>query len=142
VAQVNQAAAQQFSLDLANFAVAVQIDIELLLKAIAFQIFVDIVNATPVDTGRARASWTISAGSQSRDTPRFSGNKGTGAGEAAMEANNQLTHMLGLQVIYIDNNLPYIGRLEEGSSTQAPRGMVRPALSRANSVVNSFVSQA
>ena len=59
-----------------------------------------------------------------------------------MEANNQLTHMLGLQVIYIDNNLPYIGRLEEGSSTQAPRGMVRPALSRANSVVNSFVSQA
>jgi len=62
VAQVNQAAAQQFSLDITNFAVAVQIDIELLLKAIAFQIFVDIVNATPVDTGRARASWTISAG--------------------------------------------------------------------------------
>ena len=32
----------------------------------------------------------------------------------------------------VDNNVPYIGRLEEGYSKQAPRGITGPTLRRAN----------
>lgn len=32
----------------------------------------------------------------------------------------------------VENNVPYIGRLEEGYSKQAPRGITGPTLRRAN----------
>lgn len=32
----------------------------------------------------------------------------------------------------VNNNVPYIGRLEEGYSRQAPKGITGPALRRAN----------
>ena len=38
----------------------------------------------------------------------------------------------------VSNNVPYIGRLEEGYSKQAPKGITRAATRRANSRIKSL----
>lgn len=57
------------------------------------ELFTKIVDATPVDTGRARDGWEID--------------------EAPLGG-----------ITWIENSVPYIAELENGSSKQAPAGMV------------------
>lgn len=52
---------RQFSVDLDNFVKQVGLSAQAVQKKVAFDLFRRIVKKTPVDTGRARASWTISA---------------------------------------------------------------------------------
>lgn len=83
---------------------------------------------TPVDTGWARANWIPRIGAP------FSGVAGSrenvsagdqGAGVASIIANRTNTN------VFISNNVPYILRLNEGSSQQAPRGFVQAAIKKA-----------
>jgi len=91
---------------------------ELEYKAIAFDVFGEIVKLTPVDTGRARGNWHISAG-----TPDFSTNGGTQPSQPDYNLDVQ-----GFPSVYISNGLHYIGKLEEGRSQQAPAGISKVAL--------------
>lgn len=87
-----------------------------------------VVNATPVDTGRARANWIVSEGAPNLSTtPALdpSGANAIAAGTAAANASR------GDRPIYISNSLPYIVRLDNGWSKQAPRGMTQFALQAA-----------
>ena len=87
-------------------------------KALAFEIFGEIIRLTPVDTGRARGNWNVSSGS-----PDFSiGNSTT---PAQPDYNLDVK---GFPSVYISNGLHYIGLLEEGRSSQAPDGISRIAL--------------
>lgn len=98
----------------------------------ALELMNRIVLMTPVDTGRARGNWQLTqrspaegeisendANVSSSDTPP----------SAIMKQAEQTAS--GSQPgddIWISNNLPYIEMLEEGTSRQAPHGMVALAL--------------
>jgi hypothetical protein len=75
---------------------------------------------TPVDTGRARASWAIGVNqvnpTVAPDTVR---------GQPVVSADPQVPAVTIGSVVYITNSLPYARRLEYGQSKQAPNGMVR-----------------
>lgn len=78
---------------------------------------------TPVDTGRARANWgmdinMIDVSLVEPDSPK--------------DAEAVVRYKLK-DIIYISNHLPYINRLNEGHSDQAPAGFVEDALLLATS---------
>lgn len=92
--------------------------------------------ATPVDTGRARANWRTNLGGPIRATrePFAKGKDGsTGAQNVAgvtAEAQQVTASYKGGSgaEVWISNNLPYIGVLNDGSSKQAPRLFVQKAI--------------
>jgi hypothetical protein len=102
------------------------------------------VTATPVDTGRARANWIVSIGSPSAEVvnPITSGQPGSGAREAAntQAALDQAGDLLFLrrpgQSVVIANNVEYITYLNDGTSRQAPHGMLPAALKAAQAVID------
>lgn len=92
---------------------------------LANRIFDEVVERTPVNTGRARACWTLSEGSPVFNS--ISGNSNSGSIVPPPERPN-LTNMSEFTRLYIANGQPYIVKLEYGYSNQAPSGMVRIAL--------------
>ena len=94
-------------------------------RKVALQILSGVVERTPVDTGRARGNWQVetnvrpSGVLESEDV----GGGSTIAAGAAVIADAQPG-----DDIWISNNLDYIGRLNDGSSKQAPAGMIETTL--------------
>lgn len=85
-----------------------------------------LVIGTPVDTGRARGNYVITIGA-----PRFqvSDNldpSGSGTLQQAQSVVSQWK--VGKGPIFITNSLPYIERLDNGYSQQAPNGMSKAAI--------------
>ncbi len=114
-------------------------------KRIALELFTSIVQMTPVDTGRARASWTIAVGEPNRSIKPV-GIYGDALAESvsiavstlALYGRNPKERLLS---IWISNNLPYIVELEHGSSRKAPRGMVAVSLNRMAVKMNDMVPE-
>ena len=104
-------------------------------KRIAFDLFGRIIKKTPVDTGRARASWTIAGGQADRAVAPV--------GQTAYPIPQV---PLGLPLtpgepIWISNNLPYIVRLEEGHSKQAPAGMVAVSIAEVEVGMRQLITE-
>lgn len=84
-----------------------------------------VIVATPVDTGRARANWQVSIGA-----PATAALESTDA-QGALERNKGIisAHRASAgQELYLQNNVAYIERLNQGWSAQAPAGFVEKAL--------------
>ena len=91
------------------------------MHKITLELNTNIVTATPVLTGRARGNWYASIGSPSgaiNDAARDP----SGAMAIARMVPVVVSAKMG-QTLWFANNLPYIHKLEGGSSTQAPGGM-------------------
>lgn len=144
-----------FNLQLDQFAKRVRLSGTTVAKRVAFDVFGRIVRRTPVDTGRARASWNISTNQADRSVVgevRTRLKSGTHAPKglqqrAVKSAVNALQNknLMGLQVksgdtIWISNNLPYIVKLEEGHSKQAPAGMVAVSLAEVDTAMSMLVA--
>ena len=105
---------------------------EQIIKKVAFDITANLVKAasqggTPVDTGWARANWLVNVGTPflaAIGSPDAVPPTGTGVGSIA-------AYKLGMGKVFISNNVPYITRLNEGWSKQAPAGFVQAAILRA-----------
>ena len=80
-----------------------------------------VVLKTPVDTGFARGRWTLSLGEPSEE---LAGDVDPGGGTTIGNGVNTLATLRPFQAIWIVNNAPYIERLENGYSEQAPEGML------------------
>ena len=117
-----------FKMDINRFAKAIGVSTEKATRKIAFELYSDIVQATPVDTGRAKANWNIGFGAintRVTKSTRF-----------------QLINLpkgSGKRAIYITNHLPYINRLENGSSKQAPSGMVALSMMNVQARLSSVI---
>jgi hypothetical protein len=104
----------------------------------------DLAFKTPVDTSQALSNWIVTLGARNVGTidPHFPGEHGsTQKGSAAQtiaEAQAVLKAKKPGQVIFITNNLPYIRRLNDGYSGQAPAGFVERAVLIARKVVKKF----
>lgn len=82
---------------------------------------------TPVDTGHARANWVPSIGQPFR---------GEAPGTSLAEHDAGVAEILGFklasgQMLYLSNNVPYVRRLNDGWSQQAPALFVEACVDRA-----------
>lgn len=106
------------------------------VKIITLDARSNLTEDTPRDTGWARNNWVPSIGSP------YEGGGGVTSPEpsdvaAARSAGDRgqalvlATYTLGRGKVFVSNNVPYITRLNNGSSTQAPSGFVQAAIARA-----------
>lgn len=103
------------------------------IKMLALEIVRELKRGTPVDTGHARRNWIASLGEP---------NEFEAVSDAAAEAGIAavISYTLANGAIWISNVVPYIERLNNGTSTQAPSGFVEIAIDRAMSTVQSKLS--
>ena len=149
----------KWSLDLQKYAEARKEQIDIIRKKYAFKLYSQIVQRTPVDTGRARGNWNISIGADDTSTndknikPKYTNE-------------NDMPKPDGDEAIFISNHLPYIGVLEYGKypdppkkgsydkkhkrwvikssggfSKMAPRGMVGVTLAKTKDILAQAVSE-
>ena len=125
----------QFAANLINYANTVpRAQLDTHQKAVVTSLFSRIVDRTPVDKGQAKGNWKIGIGEPAEGAEYMGGQRASlggdfGANSAAAEANSleqlsKLREKLNGKVVWISNDTPYIQLLEEGSSSQAPHGMV------------------
>jgi len=115
------------------------------VKVITLDAVANLVQDTPRRTGWARSNWVPSIGTP-KDLDGTPPPEDQAAGpvrqrDAAREAGIAAivtSYRLSLGRIYITNNVPYIRRLNDGHSKQAPAGFVQGAILRA--VRRAFVA--
>lgn len=115
---------------------------ERVIKRVGFQVQTELVISTPVDTGWARANWLVSIGQPTNGPTPKSGEKGLGnadVSEREARAARLLVYDLKQGDVHISNHVPYIGKLNEGHSPQAPAGWVEDAIRRAMAIIASEV---
>jgi hypothetical protein len=119
--------------------------VDKVVRTAAFKVDQAVVMATPVDTGRARSNWIASIGSPTSETrgPHSPGAKlGRGESNNAQAAINAAKAVIDSrrfnQSIFISNNLDYIGKLNNGSSKQAPKNFVRQGVQAGTQAVRSI----
>lgn len=95
---------------------------DLLVRKVAMDLGGQMIEKSPVDTGRFKNNWQTSLGGLNKSTS-------AGADASASQAVGALHAAVGAwnpgQTIFISNSLPYAQRLEMGWSKQAPAGIVR-----------------
>ena len=94
-------------------------------RAVALHVLSGVVMRTPVDTGRARGNWNTALGVASG---RVSDSRDPGGGNTVAAGSRVIGGHRDFQQIVIDNNLPYITRLNDGHSRQAPAGFVEAVI--------------
>lgn len=135
---------ERFSRRIATRADSIQRNVDKTVRRVALAADQAVVLGTPVDTGRARSNWRVSLGSPVFDTVEpFAPGARLGLGEQAnaQGAIAQGAAVIGArrdgQDIWISNNVPYIGALNDGSSDQAPANFVEAAIAQAVAVVRN-----
>lgn len=157
---------EQWSIDISNWCKKANKKVDTAARAIVLTIFSGVIEKTPVDTGMARGNWQIGFDTIPRgilSAPDRT--KGSASGRVQSALGNQ--PIIG-HVVYLVNNLPYIGTLEYGGypnppkhgswvkgkkgghyvikssggySKQAPAGMVRVTLSEISQRVQEGIAK-
>jgi len=126
--------AKEFQADIQKLADKLDVSVGIVTTKLALEAWTRITERTPVDTGRARASWSIKEGEPASGTPE--------EGEDHLEPDPPgLKPFSGKHSVFITSALDYIRYLEEGSSQQAPAGMIAITLAEleaeAEAIINS-----
>lgn len=102
-------------------------------RAAIIQLFSLVVIKTPVDKGGARSNWFCELGAANNGAagraPETSGNA------ALQDIRVTVSQMPIAGQAILFNNLPYIERLEDGYSQQAPAGMVKTSIAEWRRIV-------
>ncbi|MDZ7758956.1 MAG: hypothetical protein U5L00_01690 [Desulfovermiculus sp.] len=98
-----------------------QHSIDVILRKALIDLWMDLVDHNPADTGRSRAGWIVSGGSPSDYVPA----EGQGSYDASPD---QATPPANASIFYVVNNVEYISVLNDGHSSQAPLGWVDAAV--------------
>lgn len=111
---------------------------EAVVRKSTFGVMREVIEKSPVDTGRFRGNWQPAIGAAPAGTLETVDPSGA-ATIAKIEA--VAATMDAGDVAYLANNLPYAQRLEDGWSKQAPQGMVRLSVQRWQPIVDEAVRQ-
>ena len=95
-----------------------------------------VITDTPQDSGLAQGNWQTRVGG-----PAGQVLERRGASPALAELAEVLSAPASGQPLFLCNLTPYIGRLEHGSSRQAPAGMVGVNLGSWQSLVNAALDE-
>ena len=101
-------------------------DIDRFFRQICMSIYRDVIQGTPVDTGRAKNNWDLSMNTPSSSYDSNAGEsgatRGTMSGRAGIKYNTADAKLKlnekRLTTVHITNNVPYIEALEQGHSPQ------------------------
>ena len=141
--------ADSFAADLEKFMKKTKIRTDQLVRKVTFDLFGEVVMRTPVDTGMARSNWQLGIGERptgivddakrriSKEQSDKRGSYKTAKTVMAAPTMANFSNVKAGGVNYIVNNLPYIMKLEYGSSKQAPEGMAQIAVSNFQEIVNN-----
>lgn len=109
-------------------------------RRVTLSIIEAIVRATPIDTGKAKINWQVGLNSpvqtiiDAPSSPSTAASTANSSARTVMLEYNSLNHT----TVHITNNLPYIGRLNDGWSRQAPANFVERAIEEgAQSIPNT-----
>lgn len=95
---------------------------EMVVRSAALDLGGQMIDRSPVDTGRFKNNWVTATGVS--DSSASAASDKSGARSNSM-LNEKVAGWKPGQTIWILNNLPYAKRLEYGWSKQAPGGIVR-----------------
>jgi hypothetical protein len=118
---------KEFELGLDEFENETDRQVEKLHRAVALEALKGVVLMSPVDTGRFRANWQVTPGTPATtelDQVDKPGGRTIAAGSA------EIAKAQAYSVTWITNNVPYAEELENGSSQQAPQGMLNVTYNR------------
>lgn len=118
-----------FESQLTAFVSGTEKKVERTIRAVKLELFRSVILDTPVDTGRARGNWQATLDSPATEETE---NESMSVALAGVAANLGKVN----DVSFLANNLPYIEELEDGSSKQAPAGMVRRNMARVQRLIN------
>lgn len=109
---------------------------ERLIVKLTLDVAANLIEATPVDTGWARANWVAAIGAPAEaDVDLARTDEQAAAGRAAEQQASlgrvAADYDLAGGAVFVTNNVAYISRLNEGSSRQAPAGFVQQAIGKA-----------
>jgi hypothetical protein len=125
-----------FTSDLRAFSETAINNAEQVYRGSAFGVIRQIIRRTPTDTGRLRGNWQTDLNSPATSTLNRLGDSVSIAEALAVCNRAELSDS-----IYLTNNLPYALPIENGSSTQAPRGMVKVTVLEFVRTVNQQASR-
>lgn len=112
--------ALSFALQVDQFVRNAKLAPDIVVRKVALGIHRDIVMGTPVDTGRARASWGVGLNRYELVEADITDKSGT---QTILRAAARLNTYRPGDSVWIGSGLPYMERLEFGWSRQAPAGM-------------------
>lgn len=125
----------EFGDNMIRMSVRVEANVNRKVRRLALLILSELVIQTPVDTGRARSNWIVGLGGppdainedpyvpgEGGSTDAANANAAIAAGTAAVSDREPG------QTIYLSNNAPYIEKLNQGWSAQAPAGFIQAAV--------------
>ena len=129
------ASLEDFAKRMTRISVQVENGVEQRVRDCADAVARSVIGGTPADTGRARSNWAVQMDEAYKGLfparmPGFGGStaeENAAAAVHAAEAEIKGYDIDKNQSIHITNNLPYIGRLNDGHSAQAPKEFVRIA---------------
>lgn len=107
---------------------------ESVVRNVALQLQTQMVERSPVDTGRFKNNWMPGIGQANTATTEQADKTGAGA---IGRTQATLAGWKPGQTIWLTNSLPYAMRLENGWSQQAPSGMVRLAVQNVGQAVST-----
>ena len=117
----------RFDVDINAIAARVGIRADLIKRKLALDIWSELMATTPVDTGRARAGWSMGPSVTSYVPRNVAKPNGWRRGDSPYyDAPNTPTPPTG-DIIVIYNNVEYIIGLYSGTSKQAPKRFVERA---------------
>lgn len=123
----------RFDCDIPALAKQLQVDVDIIKRKIALDIFSRLIATTPVDTGRARAGWSVDTRHGSFVPPKDE--SGYGYDRSVVVSPHMIPKNAPVIVIY--NNVEYIGRLNDGHSQQAPAMFVETAVDEVMGVLRA-----
>ena len=106
------------------------------IVSLTFEIHAELVESTPLDLGWARANFVPQIAIPYRENlkdaePSSGAASNRSAANIARLGGILTSYRLGNGPLFISNNVPYIGRLNDGHSKQAPPGYIPMAIDRA-----------
>lgn len=110
-------------------------EMTVILKKLALDGFRDLVLTTPFDTGYASAGWRVGVGFVIESIM-----PGPAPGMTYPPAQFPGAQITAGDVVHLYNNVEYIGALENGSSQQAPNGMIEQTYSKLAIVADNLAN--
>ena len=109
------------------------------VRKIAMDVFNNVIQMSPVDTGRFRGNWQVATGEAPTGTVEMTDPSGA---TVMAQVAGEVGQMEPGDVVYLVNNLPYARPLEDGHSQQAPGGMVALTVQRFQPIADAAIRAA
>ncbi len=103
--------------------------VEHVVKQTAVNVTDNLIATTPIDTGFAVTNWIPTTGDPVANVAGFRDPSGINTGPQEIGLREiSMNYKISKGAVYITNKVRYIGDLNNGTSTQEPRGFVQRAI--------------